>query len=85
MDSNTDFTLARQNVEAATVEKKRLAAEALFEQLTDFAQSISADVSGDGDFDLELSKSIHMSRACLLRWLALNRAQHVKISRIDLR
>ena len=81
MDINPDLTLARQNVEAASLEKKRLAAEALFEQLTDFAQSIAGDASGDGDFDLELNKSIHMSRACLLRWLALHKHQQTIATR----
>ena len=69
-EDNSDS--ARQNVEAVTRDRQRRAAQDLFEQLTAFADSIAAEASGDGEFDVEFSHSIYQSRACLLRWIAMN-------------
>ena len=72
MSSKNDLPSTRQNVEAVIRERKHRAAQDLFEQLTAFAESIATEASGDGDFDVEFSNSIYMSRACLLRWMAIN-------------
>ncbi|MEO9970233.1 MAG: hypothetical protein ABJG15_10525 [Hyphomonadaceae bacterium] len=51
---------------------KYSAAIELYENLTRFTGNISADTSGDGEFDLEIYQSLQLSRACMLRWIAIN-------------
>jgi len=51
---------------------KQLAARELLDQLTVFGESIATDASGDGHFDVEISGTIQLARACLLRWISIN-------------
>jgi hypothetical protein len=78
MSNSAEFRVTAADLEAMILEKKRRSAERLLDQLTQFADSISADASGDGEFDVELRKSLYISRACLLRWFAIH-AQRGKI------
>jgi len=72
MSNNTELPITAADLEAAVMEQNRRKAEVLLEQLSEFADSIAADSSGDDEFDVELRKSLYISRACLLRWLAIN-------------
>lgn len=75
MSKNTELPMIPIDLEAAMLDKKRRSAKHLLDQLTQFEESIAADASGDGEFDVELRKSLYTSRACLLRWLAIHSRQ----------
>ena len=62
---------------------KYAAALELYENLTRFGDNIVADASCDGEFDLEIYQSLQLSRACMLRWIAINSSTEFKAEYIS--